>query len=169
MALAADWFAPQALQRQLEQDIINDITELLHVDLASEEAPLPPSHEKYAMERHMPAKDQNVRTLREFPIDEINERELAKTVADALVIDFGQYTSKHKRIAKAAGAASEKTAENWTQAHNPPSFLHGLRLMAKSPSLAKEIMRLCALEQSMDPTFQRDLLALMQRMRAMEG
>ena len=93
-------------------------------------------------------------TLREHPIDKISERDLAKKVSEALVVDFGDFNAKHKRIAQAAGAASEKSAENWTQGHNAPSFLYGLRLMAKSLTLAKEVLRLCALESELAPEFQ---------------
>lgn len=105
----------------------------------------------------------NGRTFPEdLPIDRITERDLAQTVADALVVDFGDYNSKHKRIASAAGAASEKSAENWTQGHNAPSLLYGLRLMAESPTLRKEIMRLCAMEAELSPEFQTEFAKFMQ-------
>ena len=110
----------------------------------------------------MSAKEPNGKTIQERPIDKISERDLARKVSEALVIDFGDYNSKHKRIAEAAGAASEKSAENWTQGHNAPSFLYGLRLMAKSPTLQKEILRLCAMEQELSPEFQEQFAKFMQ-------
>ena len=112
----------------------------------------------------MDTKGPNGRTFPEPLIDKISERDLARKVSEALVVDFGSYSSKHKRIAEAAGAASEKSAENWTQGHNAPSFLYGLRLMAKSPTLQKEIMRLCAMEQNLDPQFQEAFAAFMRMM-----
>lgn len=160
-AVRADYF-PAALQGNAANDPSGNFADPLHLISSS----LPPSHAKHAMETTVTTKDLNGRTFQKLPIDMITPSDLAKTVAGALVVDFGDYTAKHKRIAKAAGAASEKSAENWTQGHNPPSFLHGLRLMAKSPTLRKEIMRLCDLEAGLDPDFQRDLIALIQRMQA---
>lgn len=98
-----------------------------------------------------------------LPIDKISDRDLARTIGNALLSDFGEFASRDKRVARAAGAGSEKTAANWILGHNAPSMLYGLRLMAKSPTMAKEILRLCALEQDLDPDFQREFAALMQR------
>lgn len=112
----------------------------------------------------MDTKAPNGNTFQERLINRITERDLAKAVSDALVVDFGDYSSKHKRIAQAAGAASEKSAENWTQGHNAPSLLYGLRLMAKSPTLRKEIMRLCQLEQELAPEFQEAFATFMRMM-----
>lgn len=112
----------------------------------------------------MSTKGSSGRSFQERPIDKISERDLARKVSEALVVDFGDYSSKHKRIAQAAGAASEKSAENWTQGHNAPSLLYGLRLMAKSPTLRKEIMRLCNLEQELSPEFQEQFANFMRMM-----
>jgi hypothetical protein len=117
--------------------------------------------QQHGLEQHVHTKEPNGKTIQERPIDKISERDLARKVSEALVIDFGDYNSKHKRIAQAAGAASEKSAENWTQGHNAPSLLYGLRLMAASPTLRKEIMRLCAMEQDIDPEFQVAFAAFM--------
>lgn len=98
------------------------------------------------------------------PIESMTERELVEAISEALIIDFGKFRSTHKEIARAAGAASEKTAENWTHGRGAPSLLYGLRLMAKSKTLAKEILRLCALEADSDPEFQAEFIKFMQRM-----
>jgi len=144
-----------ARQRHLPNQLLRDRSNPLH-----KFAPSLPS--KHRAETEVLTKEPNGKTIQERPIDKITERDLARTVSDALVIDFGDYNSKHKRIAEAAGAASEKSAENWTQGHNAPSFLYGLRLMAKSPTLRKEIMRLCALEADLSPEFQEQFAKFMQ-------
>jgi hypothetical protein len=89
---------------------------------------------------------------------DIKERDVAKQVASALVVDFGHYRSTHKAIAKIAGASPE-TVKRWVAADSAPSLVFFLRLLPHSPSLRK----LIAMEQDCDPGFQRGLIDLMQR------
>lgn len=144
-------------QRQLPHQSGRNLAQAFHRSV-----PSVPS--KHGMEIDVDTKAPNGNTFQERLINRITERDLAKAVSDALVVDFGDYSSKHKRIAQAAGAASEKSAENWTQGHNAPSLLYGLRLMAKSPTLRKEIMRLCQLEQELAPEFQEAFATFMRMM-----
>jgi hypothetical protein len=88
----------------------------------------------------------------------VQENEVAKQVADALVIDFAHYKSTPKVIARLAGA-SPQAAKNWLAGQHPPSLVSFLRLLPHSPSLRK----LIAMEQDCDPGFQRGLIELMQR------
>lgn len=150
-----DLNAGASRQRSIPQYTPSDLADRFHLSSSS----LSPS--KHRAESQVSTADQNGRSFRERPIDKITERDLAKKVAEALVVDFGDYSARHKRIANAAGAASEKSAENWTQGHNAPSLLYGLRLMAKSPTLRKEILRLCAMEQELSPEFQEQFANFM--------
>jgi hypothetical protein len=97
------------------------------------------------------------------PIEKLDEDSFTELFQAALENDYGNLKSKHKEIARHAGAASHKTAEAWTQGISLPGFYRGLKLAAKSPSLAKEVVRLIAMESQIDPEFQRDLVAFMQQ------
>ena len=88
------------------------------------------------------------------------ERDLAKQVADALVVDFGSYKATHKRIANIAGA-TEKTAENWTSGMNMPHLVYFLRLLPHSPALQGVVRKLCHMESGLDPDFQQAFTAFM--------
>jgi hypothetical protein len=88
----------------------------------------------------------------------VQENELAKKVADALVIDFTHYKGTPKVIARLAGA-SPQAAKNWLAGQHPPSLVSFLRLLPHSPSLRK----LIAQEADLDPGFQRGLIDLMNR------
>ena len=89
---------------------------------------------------------------------EIQERDLAKQVATALIVDFGQYKSTHKTIAQKAKASPE-TVKRWLAGDNLPSFVYIMRLREHSPSLR----RLLALESDLSPDFAHELNALIQR------
>jgi len=95
-----------------------------------------------------------------FPDQEadLKERDVAKQVASALVVDFAHYRGHHKVIARIAGA-SKKSAENWLAGDHPPSLVYFLRLLPHSPSLRK----LIGMESELHPEFQRELSALIQR------
>ncbi len=97
---------------------------------------------------------------RTFPNCEepLKERDVAKQVASALVVDFAHYRSHHKVIARIAGA-SPKSAENWLAGDHPPSLVYFLRLLPHSPSLRK----LVAMESELSPDFTRELSQLIQR------
>lgn len=89
---------------------------------------------------------------------DVQERELAKQVATALVVDFGHYKSTHKTIAQKAKASPE-TVKRWLAGDNLPSFVYIMRLRPHSPSLRQ----LLALDSDLSPDFQRELSALIQR------
>jgi hypothetical protein len=95
-----------------------------------------------------------------FPDTEadLKERDVAKQVASALVVDFAHYRGHHKVIARIAGA-SQKSAENWLAGDHPPSLVYFLRLLPHSPSLR----RLVAMESELSPDFTRELSQLIQR------
>lgn len=99
----------------------------------------------------------NSRTFPECEAD-LRERDVAKQVASALVVDFAHFRSHHKVIARIAGA-SPKAAENWLAGDNPPSLVFFLRLLPHSPSLRK----LVAMDAELSPDFQRELSQLIQR------
>jgi len=122
------------------------------------------SRANHATEMNVKSYLSNDKTIRELPIDEIGERELAKRIGDALIVDFGNHKATNKEVAKKAGSPSVKTAENWTAGNNPPSLLYFLRLYAKSPALQAEVRRLTAMEAGIDPNFQREFARFMQRM-----
>lgn len=88
----------------------------------------------------------------------VQERDLAKQVASALIVDFGHYRSTHKTIAQKAGVSPE-TVKRWIAADSAPSLVFFMRLLPHSPSLRK----LVAMESDLDPGFQRGLIDLMQR------
>jgi AraC-like DNA-binding protein len=94
---------------------------------------------------------------------EIQERDLAKQVADALVVDFGHYKSTHKTIAQHAGASPE-TVKRWVAADSAPSLVYFLRLLPHSPALQGVVRRLCKMEADLDPNFQQAFTAFMQLM-----
>jgi hypothetical protein len=92
----------------------------------------------------------------------VQERDVAKQVASALVVDFGHYRSTHKTIAQIAGASPE-TVKRWVAADSAPSLIYFLRLLPHSPSLR----RLVELDADLSPEFQRELSDLIRRhMRA---
>ena len=95
--------------------------------------------------------------------EQIHERDLAKQVADALVVDFGQYRATHKRIARITGA-TEKTAENWTSGANTPHLVYFLRLLPHSPALRGVVRKLCQMEADLDPDFQKAFAEFMRMM-----
>jgi hypothetical protein len=85
----------------------------------------------------------------------VQERDVAKQVASALVVDFGHYRSTHKTIAE--------TVKRWVAADSAPSLIYFLRLLPHSPSLR----RLVELDADLSPEFQRELSDLIRRhMRA---
>ena len=86
------------------------------------------------------------------------ERDVAKEVATALVVDFGHYRSTHKTIASIAGASPE-TVKRWVAADSAPSLVFFLRLLPHSPSLR----RLVAMESELSPDFTRELNDLIRR------
>lgn len=88
----------------------------------------------------------------------IQERELARQVSSALIVDFGHYRSTHKTIAQHAGVSPE-TVKRWIAADSAPSLVYFLRLLPHSPALRK----LVAMESELDPQFQRELNDLIQR------
>lgn len=160
-ALALDSFnyrypRSNALQREGSHQSCSNFSQAFHHSSIS----LVPSKHK-GTDMEIP-KGRNGRTLGDrVPIVDLNERELAATVSYALRADYGHLASSHKEIARDAGAGSPKSAENWMAGQNAPSLLYGLRLMAKSPTLRKEIMRLCALEQELSPEFQEQFANFM--------
>lgn len=92
-----------------------------------------------------------------------DERELAKQVSAALVVDFSHYRSTHKVIARHAGV-SQETVKRWMAADSAPSLIYFMRLLPHSPSLRK----LVSMEQNLDPEFQRELAAFIQRVQGMQ-
>lgn len=100
----------------------------------------------------------------EHRLEQLNdERELAKQVSAALVVDFSHYRSTHKTIAQKAGVSPE-TVKRWLAADSAPSLIYFMRLLPHSPSLR----RLVAMEQDLDPNFQRELAAFIQRIQVMQ-
>lgn len=88
----------------------------------------------------------------------VNDRDVAKQVASALVVDFGHYRSTHKAIAQRAGVSPE-TVKRWVAAESAPSLVYFLRLLPHSPSLR----RLVAMDSELSPDFTRELSQLIQR------
>lgn len=64
-----------------------------------------------------------------------------------------------KLIARAANA-NTRTVENWLAKRSTPDGLHLVRLMATVPEVQAEVRRLAAMESDLDPSFERDLNAL---------
>jgi hypothetical protein len=93
---------------------------------------------------------------------DIQESKVANDVSVALVLDFGPYKGTPKVIARVAGA-SPQAAKNWLAGDHPPSLTSFLRLLPHSPSLQAMVRRLAGMEADLDPDFQRELTALLQR------
>lgn len=95
------------------------------------------------------------------------------TAAPALTIDRFEYTETMssaikratdriglKGVARAA-SCNMRSVENWCQGVHTPNGLQLLRLMATVPEVQAEVRRLAAMEADLDPTFERDMDALM--------
>jgi hypothetical protein len=91
----------------------------------------------------------------------VQERELAKEIASALVVDFGHYRSTHKTIAQRAGVSPE-TVKKWIAADSAPSLVYFLRLLPHSPALQAVVRKLSLMESELDPHFQQAFAAFMQ-------
>jgi hypothetical protein len=162
-----------ALQREFRHNVCRDVSKSLHVAAdysghSSTSSSLPSLHPKDATERQPMSFGPNGRKFPELPIDELDESGLAKRIANALAVDFGNLKAANKEVANTSGA-SIKSAENWTGGYNPPSLLYFLRLYAKSPALQAEVRRLTAMETDHDPDFQRDLSALINQLQRMQA
>lgn len=103
------------------------------------------------------------RTLPEPKSAKLSKRDTARTLTDAIQEDYGRLSSRHKQIANDAGAASQKTAEAWTQGTSLPGLDYFLNLGRESPAIQKMVMRLWGLERDCDPSFQRELNDLLRR------
>lgn len=135
---------------------------LVAVPSSSAEASSLPRHEMYDMESAV-TWTQKTRTLVEpAPIARMDERGLAQVVSKALNEAYGEYSSPAKRVANDCGA-SVGSAKNWLAGVAPPSSVYLARLEAKVPALAAEMRRLRAMEADINPDFQREFVALMQR------
>jgi hypothetical protein len=115
------------------------------------------------METSAPAQGGTFRKPRTQPIvKEVVTQELSTT----LRVVYGQYQSKHKRIAKDAGIKSAKTAEAWSCGRNLPALEYFLELGRNSPAIQKMTMRLWGLDADIDPEYSRVLNDLRQLVRA---
>ena len=85
---------------------------------------------------------------------------------DLLRSTLGREEKSHKEIAESVGETSENTVKTWLDGTSQPGFFKGLRLAASTPALAKEVVRLIAMEADQDPEFQRDLLMFIQKWKA---
>jgi hypothetical protein len=114
------------------------------------------------METSAPAQGGTFRKPRTQPIvKEVVTQELSTT----LRVVYGQYASKHKRIAKDAGIKSAKTAEAWACQRNLPALEYFLELGRNQPAIQKMTLRLWGLDADIDPEYQRafqDLMRLAQ-------
>ena len=94
------------------------------------------------------------------PIDQIDECAFKKIVSDCIQADHGNVKSIAKEVGDMADASPE-TAKTWMQGISTPGFFKGLKLAAKTPSLAKEVVRLIAMEAALDPEQQQALAAFL--------
>lgn len=81
---------------------------------------------------------------------------------------FGGRASPIKELARAANI-NQRTAENLYAGKSAPSALVMLKLIAGVPEFAAEVRRLTGMEQDLDPEFERDFSALVQRFMARKG
>lgn len=87
---------------------------------------------------------------------------LAEATAKAYRDEVGDDAHSAKRLSRIL-ECSWRTAENYLQGRTVPNAIHMLRSYAAIPAFAAEVRRLTGMEQSLDPEFERDLSAFMQR------
>jgi hypothetical protein len=165
LAFSFDLIDRPALQRRPDPDISLNLTNSPHAIAPSASTG---SRAFAARQQKYDVKESgdmttHTRTMSEpAPIHQINDREFARIVSDALWQHYGPMKSTAKRIANDCGA-SVGTARNWLDALCPPSSVYLKRLEAKVPRLAAEMRRLTALEADLNPDFQRELSELVRR------
>lgn len=103
----------------------------------------------------------NARKLRlvetaKFPIDDLDKREFGRVVTEALKGEFPNGEARAKTIADKADC-TPAAVDNWFQHEHAPGSYTLIRLAAHYPRLKAEIMRLWAMEASLDPAAERAL------------
>lgn len=95
-----------------------------------------------------------------------DNRRIAKEVRLALVSDFDHLRAPRKEIAKHA-QCSHRTVEAWTDPELPtvPGLPHFLRLVPRSPSIQKLLIRLMTLDADIDPEHQRAFMDLVRTIK----
>lgn len=105
-----------------------------------------------------------VRKDQEHRNAKITKAHTAETVKAALHAWGRDKSAPIARVQQIA-AVDRKTAEAWWHGKNPPQCHHLINLARVIPELKGEVRRLLGMEQDLDPDFQREMTALMQRYR----
>lgn len=89
----------------------------------------------------------------------VNTFDLTETICDVLRATFGDDKHAAKRLARVADSSPE-TAKNWLSGRNPPGLKHFLILARQIPELKGLVCRMLELDTDINPTIERDLIAL---------
>lgn len=94
--------------------------------------------------------------------ERISKEHTAERVAFALQAWGKDKSAPISRVQQIAGV-DRKTAAAWYRGKSPPQSEHLLTLARRIPELKGEVRRLLCMEEELDPDFQREFTALMQR------
>ncbi len=149
------------LRQQRPNNLVRQISDMSAQSVSS----CPEQHKDRDMDASRPLTG---RTPRQPNSAKLNKRDTAELVAAAIHEDYGRFACRHTVIANDAGAASEKTAKAWTNKESLPGLEYFLNLGRNSPAIQKMVLRLWGLERDLDPDFQRELNAFIQRVQEMQ-
>jgi len=100
------------------------------------------------------------------PADRVSKEQTAERVAFALQAWGRDKSAPISRVQQIAGV-DRKTAAAWYNGKSPPQSEHLFTLARKIPELQGEVRRLSGMDADLDPDFQRELSAFVQRIQGM--